>query len=243
MRINKYIASCGVTSRRKADSLVLSGKVYVNGTMVTDFIDVDETSDIVEINGERIFREKTKYYIALNKPVGFITSVGDDRGRQSVTDLTADIDARIFPVGRLDFNTSGLLLMTNDGDFANSVTHPSRKIYKTYLAHVSGFPSPKAIESLKRGIELSDGLTAPAKVKTVKAYPASCDIEISIYEGKKRQVRRMFEKIGCEVLALKRTSVGNVLLGNIPEGRWRHLTKQEILFFSPSGKQKTYNKM
>ena len=231
MRINKFIASCGITSRRKADCLVLSGKVFVNGKRICDFADIDEINDIVEIDGERIFREKTKYYIALNKPVGFITSVGDDRGRKSVTDLTADIDARIFPVGRLDYNTSGLLLMTNDGDFANNVTHPSRKIYKTYLAHVSGFPTDKALDSLKRGVRLSDGVTAPAKLRIIKTYPSSCDIEISIYEGRKRQVRRMFEEIGCSVLSLKRTQVGNVLLGNIPEGRWRHLTTQEIAYF------------
>ena len=237
MRINKYIASCGVTSRRKADELVLSGKVFVNGERVTDFIDIDEERDEVEVNGERIFREKTKYYIALNKPVGYITSVGDDRGRRSVTDLTSDIEARIFPVGRLDYNTSGLLLMTNDGDFANDIMHPSRKIYKTYVAHISGFPTPKTIDALKRGIELEDGVTAPAKVKVIKAYPSSCDVEISIYEGRKRQIRRMFEAVGYEVLELRRISVGNVLLGNIPEGRWRHLTKQEIGFFKKNAER------
>ena len=127
--------------------------------------------------------------------------------------------------------------MTNDGDFANSVTHPSRKVYKTYIAHISGFPGAKVIESLKRGIELSDGITAPAKLRIIKAYPSSCDIEISIYEGRKRQVRRMFEAVGFEVLALKRISVGNVMLGNIPEGRWRHLTKQEIAFFKKNAEK------
>lgn len=231
MRINKYIASCGICSRRRADELVKSGAVTVNGVIVTDFADIAE-NDTVTVNGEIIGLQKTKYYIALNKPEGYITSVGDDRGRPAVTDLVSDLNARIFPVGRLDFNTSGLLLMTNDGDFANRVTHPRRNVYKTYIAHIKGFPDYTALNILRRGVLLDDGKTLPAKAEVIKAYPGGCDVKISIHEGRNRQIRRMFSALGFEVLSLCRTEVGNVMLGNIPLGRWRHLTSGEISFFA-----------
>ena len=232
MRINKYIASCGVCSRRKADELIKDGKVKVNSETIYDFADVNPDFDGVEVDGRVINVEETKYYIALNKPKGFLTSVSDDRGRRCVTELIEDVNARLFPVGRLDYNTSGLLLLTNDGEFANNVMHPRKEVYKTYLAHVSGKLHSFTIETLKKGVILDDGeKTAPAKVEIVKDHPASCDVNISIREGKNRQVRRMFEALGHEVLELKRVSVGDVSLGNIPLGKWRHLTKQEIRSF------------
>lgn len=228
MRINKYIASCGVCSRRKADLLVLSGAVSVNGKRVTDFIEIDPLKDTVTVNGAEIKEEKTKYYIALNKPKGYITTSSDEKGRPHVTELTSDINARLFPVGRLDCNTFGLLILTNDGDFAYRVAHPKHNVYKTYIAHVKGTPTPAKLESLRKGINLPDGKTAPAQVEVLKIYPSSAEIKISIHEGKNRQVRRMFEALGHEIIDLKRVSIGNVLLGNLPLGRWRHLTSHEI---------------
>ena len=232
MRINKYIASCGICSRRKADELIKEGKVCVNGEVISDFADINPDYDVVSVNGNVINVEETKYYIALNKPKGFITSVTDDRGRRCVTELIEDLDARLFPVGRLDYNTSGLLILTNDGEFANNVMHPRKEVYKTYLVHASGRMHSFTIEKLKSGVIIEDGVkTAPALVEVIKQHPASCDVKISIREGKNRQLRRMFEALGHEVLDLKRISVGSVSLGNIPLGKWRHLTKQEIRFF------------
>lgn len=232
MRINKYIASCGICSRRGADTLIEQGKVKLNGNVIYDFPDVNPDIDVVEVDGKVINVEEVKYYIALHKPKGFITSVTDDRDRRCVTELIEDVNARIFPVGRLDFNTSGLLILTNDGDFANNVMHPRKEVYKTYLVHVKGRMHSFTTETLKKGVILDDGdKTAPAIVEVLKNHPASCDVKISIREGKNRQVRRMFEALGHEVLELKRISVGCVELGNLPLGKWRHLTKQEIRSF------------
>jgi len=232
MRINKYIASCGICSRRRADEYIKEGKVKVNGEVVYDFPDINPDLDVVEVNGSVINVEEAKYYIALHKPKGFITSVTDDRERRCVTELCEDINARIFPVGRLDYNTSGLLIMTNDGDFANNIMHPRKEVYKTYLCHVNGRMHSFTLETLKKGVIIEEGVkTAPAIVEVIKNHPASCDVKISIREGKNRQVRRMFEALGHEVLELKRISVGCVELGNLPLGKWRHLTKQEIRSF------------
>ncbi len=229
MRINKFLAGAGVASRRKADDIIKSGRVFVNGERVTEMgVDIDPDFDRVEIDGVPVMLSEKKYYILLNKPKGYITTTKDQFGRASVTDLTQDISTRIYPVGRLDYNTSGLLIMTNDGDFANMITHPKNKIYKTYIARVKGFPTVEAIHSLRRGVELDDGITAPAKVEVIKSYPTGVDIKISIYEGRNRQVRRMVEAIGLTVAELKRISVGSILLGHVPEGKWRHLTEREI---------------
>lgn len=228
MRLNKFIASAGVSSRRNADELIKKGRVSLNGEIVTEMgIDVSD-EDIVEVDGRVISEEKKKYYIVLNKPKGYITTTNDQFGRNSVTDLTKDINARLFPVGRLDCNTEGLLMMTNDGNFANSVTHPRNKVYKTYIARVFGFPSIAQIQTLKKGVQLEDGITAPAKVEIIKEYPRGVDIKISIYEGRNRQIRRMIEAIGFEVTDLKRVAVGNLLLGHLPSGKWRHMTEREV---------------
>ncbi len=228
MRINKYIASCGVCSRRHADDLILEGLVQVNGVVVTEpGLDIEE-GDVVSVNGEEIQLERKKLYIALNKPEGFVTTADDPFGRPTVMELVADVNTRLFPVGRLDYHTEGLLLLTNDGDFANAVTHPKNTVYKTYIAHVSGFPTLANIGRLSRGVMLEDGKTAPAKVMVVRQYPDSVDISISIREGKNRQVRRMVEAIGHKVLHLKRISVGNIQLGHLPKGKWRHLSEKEI---------------
>lgn len=228
MRINKYIASCGVCSRRKADDLVLSGVVFVNGKKIDSFMEIDPNNDTITVNGSQIKLEKTKYYVALNKPKGIVTTASDERGRDNVVELIDDIDARLFPVGRLDYNTTGLIILTNDGHFANCVAHPKNIISKTYIAHIKGIPEPCELDILRKGIKLEDGKTAPAKVEILKRYPSSSEVSISIHEGRNRQIRRMFEALGHDMIELQRISIGNVLLGNLPLGRWRHLTSHEI---------------
>lgn len=230
MRINKYIAACGVCSRRHADDLIKEGRVEVNSETVYDFVDVSD-GDRVCVDGQDISLEKKKYYIALNKPEGYITTVSDDFGRPSVMDLVTEIDARLFPVGRLDYNTRGLLILTNDGDFANRVMHPSNNVTKTYVAHIKGFPTILELNRLSKGIMLDDGKTAPAKAEIIKAMPASCLVRLTISEGRNRIVRRMFAALGYEILELERIEIGGLKLGHIPYGKWRHLKKAEIELF------------
>lgn len=229
MRLNKFLAGAGIASRRKADDIIKSGKVFVNGERVTEMgMDVDAELDRIEVDGIPVMLSDKKYYIMLNKPRGYITTTKDQFGRASVTDLVADISARIYPVGRLDYQTAGLLILTNDGDFANTVTHPRNEIYKTYILRVKGIPSVETIHQLRKGVELDDGITAPAKAEVIKTYPGGADIKISIHEGRNRQVRRMAEAVGLTVMDLKRIAVGSILLGNLPEGKWRHLTDKEV---------------
>lgn len=230
MRLNKYIASCGVCSRRRADEIIKEGRVKINGEAVFDFVDVSD-DDTVMVDGEKITLEKKKYYIALNKPEGFVTTTSDELGRHDVLELVSDINARLFPIGRLDFNTRGLLLLTNDGDFANKIMHPSYNITKTYVAHIKGFPSIIEINRLAKGIMLDDGKTAPAKVEIIKAMPASCLVQLTISEGRNRIVRRMFAALGYEILELERTAIGHIRLGNLPYGKWRHLKQAEVDLF------------
>ncbi len=234
IRLQKYLASCGVASRRKCEELITDGKITVNGKVATLGMSVDPDYDKILYNGNEIKEKNKKLYIMLNKPVGFLTTADDERGRQTVLDIVSrDINERVFPIGRLDKNTEGLLLLTNDGDFANRIIHPRYKIPKTYLALVSGgVPSPKDISALRHGVMLEDGLTQPAKVNIEKINPnGSCVMKITITEGKKRQVRRMFSFIGHPVLELKRISVGKLTLGNLPYGKWRHLREEEIKSF------------
>ncbi len=228
MRINKYIAASGVCSRRTADELIAEGRVCVNGVRITEpGMDVSD-SDIVTVDGERVQAAEKKYYIILNKPDGFVTTTDDPFGRPTVMELVTDLSARLFPVGRLDYHTEGLLILTNDGDFANRIMHPRNAIYKTYIAHVPGFPTLGKLAALRHGVRLEDGKTAPAKVTVVRQYPDGVDISISIREGRNRQVRRMIEAIGHKVTHLTRVSVGNVQLGHLPKGKWRHMTPKEI---------------
>lgn len=228
MRINKFIAAAGICSRRNADTLISEGRIMVNGVKVTEpGMDISE-ADVVLVDGKPVSAEAKKYYIALNKPDGFVTTTDDPFERPTVMQLVTDVNARLFPVGRLDFHTEGLLLLTNDGDFANHLMHPRHEVYKTYIAHVNGFPTPGQLGALRHGVKLEDGKTAPAKVTVIRQYPDGVDISISIREGKNRQVRRMFEAIGHKVTRLCRISVGNVQLGHLPRGKWRHLTPKEI---------------
>ncbi len=229
MRLQKYIAECGIASRRNAEKIIESGRVRVNGEIV-DFMGcvIDPECDVVEIDGRVIECESKKYYIMLHKPKNYVTTVSDDLGRPTVMHLVSDINARIYPVGRLDFDTTGLLIMTNDGDFANILTHPKHVVNKTYIARIDRPLSEDEIEKLQKGIDLDGVKTAPAKAENIKRPQKGYEVKITIHEGKNRQVRRMLDAVGVNVMSLKRISVGSLTLGNLPEGKWRKLSDAEI---------------
>lgn len=229
-RLQKVISRAGVASRRKAEQLILEGKVKVNGEVVTELGTKVSDSDTVEVNGIKLEKEDKVYYM-LYKPRGVISAVTDDKGRKTVVDFFKNkVEQRIFPVGRLDYDTTGLLLLTNDGEFSNLLTHPKYEIDKTYIARLKGVPTIENIKKLQRGILLDDGKTAPAKVKLIsrdfKANKSIC--EITIHEGRNRQVRRMFEAIGTPVVKLKRERFGFLTLGNLKPGEYRELSKHEV---------------
>lgn len=230
MRLNKYIAHSGITSRRKADELIGKGQVKINGEVAHVGAEVRE-GDLVEVSGRIIRPEKKLVYYMLNKPAGYITSLEDDRGRKTVMELFGDIKERIYPIGRLDYNTSGLLLLTNDGELANHIMHPSRVIVKTYEAEVKGFFRHADAEKLRRGIDIGDRRpTAPAEIEILRQSDSTSLVIVRIHEGRNRQVRRMMEAVGHEVLHLERTSVGNLKLGHLKPGRWRKLSEKEIQY-------------
>ncbi|CCJ33315.1 pseudouridine synthase [Caloramator australicus] len=226
-RIQKYIARCGVTSRRGAEELIKQGKVKVNGELIKDIILVDPERDIVEVNGKIIKPEERKVYIMLNKPVGYVTTVKDEKGRRTVLDLI-DVKERIYPVGRLDYDTSGLLILTNDGDFAYKLMHPSKEVDKVYIAEVEGIPTEKELEMFRNGLKIEDYITSKAKIEILKTIDKNAIVRIVIHEGKNRQVRKMCEKIGHKVLKLKRVQIGKIKLGSLEVGKWRYLNKEEI---------------
>ena len=228
MRINKYIADAGICSRRKADELISNGNVKINGLTVKELgVDVAE-GDVVEVNGSVIEAGRRKVYVAVNKPAGVITSMDDDRERETVADIVADIPERLFPVGRLDYNTTGLLIMTNDGQLTYTLTHPKHEVYKTYVAKVEGVLSGARAAKLRRGVDIGGFVTSPARVKVLKQMPRYAVVEISIREGKTRQVRKMFAAVGNKVRELKRTQIGEIRLGRLKEGHYRKLTREEI---------------
>lgn len=234
MRLNKYIAQAGVASRRKADELIANGNVKINGQTVREMgVDVRE-EDQVEVNGRSIKAAKKFVTIMLNKPKGFITSMADEKGRPMVTDLVADIEERLFPVGRLDFNTSGLLLMTNDGDLAQRLMHPQHKVYKTYRARVSGYLSNEKVAKLAKGIDIGGFVTSPARVSIIKQGDRSAIVEIQIFEGKNRQVRKMFAAVGNKVMDLERIAIGELRMGHLKEGHYRKLTPKEVEYLKNS---------
>ena len=231
MRLNKYIATAGIASRRKADELIKNGNVKVNGkTMLTLGYDVTE-NDKVEVNGRRILSDDVntkKLYYALNKPIGYVTSMHDEFARPTVKELVADLDARVFPVGRLDYNTSGLIIMTNDGDFAYKLTHPKHKIYKKYIVLVAGNISAEKLSKLRKGVDIGGFVTSKAFVKVIKASANSTLLEVKIHEGKNRQIRKMFAAVGNHVNELTRVAIGDVELGHLKEGHYRKLRKDEL---------------
>lgn len=225
-RLQKVMAHAGIASRRKAEQLILEGRVKVNGETVRELGRKVSPEDFIEVDGKPI-REEKKVYILLNKPVGYISTVDDPRGRRTVLDLVADVKERVYPVGRLDYDTSGLLILTNDGELTYKLTHPSFEVKKTYLVEVEGKPG-KELARLEKGVMLSDGMTAPAAVAEVKTGKNSTSFLLTIHEGRNRQVRRMCEAIGYPVKSLKRIKFAFLELGDLPEGRYRYLTENEI---------------
>ncbi|WP_059170999.1 23S rRNA pseudouridine(2605) synthase RluB [Bacillus sp. FJAT-27445] len=228
-RLQKVIARAGIASRRKAEDLITGGKVKVNGKVITELGVKVSPSDKVEVEEVQIQREEPVYFL-FYKPRGVISTVKDEKGRKAVTDFFPDIKERIFPIGRLDYDTSGLLLLTNDGDFANLLMHPRSEIDKVYVAKTEGIPQKEALRKLEKGIRLEDGKTAPARVKMLSSEKKkqTAIIEIAIHEGRNRQVRRMFEAIGHPVSKLKRERYGFLTLGGLKAGEMRELTPHEV---------------
>lgn len=231
MRINKYIASCGIASRRKAEELILENRVKVNGKLINELsFQINEKKDKVEVDGKLIGLEEKLVYIMLNKPEGYVTTVKDQFDRKSVIDLVKDIDARVYPIGRLDYETSGLLLLTNDGDLTYKLTHPKHEVDKTYIATVKGIPTQNEITNFEKGLYIEDYKTSPAKIKIVKKNIeknyAVC--EIKIHEGRNRQVRKMCKAINHPVMNLRRKAMGKIVLKDVEIGKYRHLTVEEV---------------
>jgi len=228
-RLQKVIAHAGIASRRKAEQLIQDGKVKVNGKVVRELGIKVSDQDEIEVNGVPIEKEEPVYFM-LYKPRGVISSVKDDKGRKVVTEYLEEVDKRVYPIGRLDYDTSGLLLLTNDGEFANLLMHPRYQVEKMYIAKVKGIPSKTELKQLERGVMLEDGMTAPAKVKlkSLDKKKKTSIIEITIHEGRNRQVRRMFEKIGHLVLKLKRERYAFLDLRGLNPGDVRELSPHEV---------------
>jgi len=224
MRLQKYIAHCGYASRRKAEQIITDGRVKVNGNIVFELGTKVDIEDVVEIDDVKLQLENKKVYILLNKPAGIVTTSADEFNRKTVLDLLEGIKERVYPVGRLDYGTSGLIILTNDGKFTNYLTHPSHEIEKTYQALFYGDFNSDKKSLLEEGIDIGDYITRPAKIKIIETG----NILISIKEGKNRQIRRMLDEIECEVYKLSRISIGSIKDGSLEIGKWRFLNKQEI---------------
>lgn len=231
MRLQKFLAQAGVASRRKSEELILSGKVKVNNITITELgTTVNPETDIVLYNDKRISPEEKKVYYMLNKPEGYVTTVKDEKGRKTVLDLFSKVSERIYPIGRLDCDTSGLLLLTNDGDITYLVTHPKHEIEKNYIATVRGIPSEQQLQQFRQGLLIEGRKTAKAKVKIINKKYESSTLSIKIIEGRNRQVRKMCSAIGHPVITLKRISIGSIELGELPVGKSRQLTLDEIKY-------------
>ena len=229
-RLQKYLANSGIASRRKCEEYILQGKVQVNGKTITELgVKVNPKKDKITFEGKNVKQEERKVYILLNKPIGYVTTSDEQFGRDKVLDLVK-VRERVVPVGRLDMYTSGALILTNDGDFVYKVTHPKHEITKTYTVTVKGIIKNEEVEQLRKGVKIDDYTTRPAKVKILKT-DEEIDIsrlEITIHEGKNRQVRRMCESVGRRVIALHRSKIGNIGVKDIELGKWRYLKDFEV---------------
>lgn len=228
IRLQKYLSMCAVASRRKAEELIAQGKVKVNGKVAEIGDKVSPKHDTVTVSGKKITASKENHYIMLHKPRGFITTMDDEMGRKCVAELVRDVGARVYPVGRLDKDSEGLLLMTDDGEFANRMTHPSKHIPKTYRVTVRPDVTEDMITAFATGIEIDGRMTSPADAHVIEKQENRVVMEIVLYEGRNRQIRKMCEALGLEVARLKRTSVGSIKLGMLQPGKWRELTADEV---------------
>ena len=227
-RIQKIIAQIGIASRRKAEEIIAEGRVTVNGSVAIIGMKADLLKDHIKVDGKLLIRSEPKIYLMFNKPRNVVTSLSDPEGRPAVKDYLKGVRYRVFPVGRLDFDSEGLLLLTNDGDFANNLLHPSKKIPKTYMVKVKGIIGDDKIVKLRQGVRLVDGRTLPARVRFARKSENNSWIEIVITEGKKRQVRRMVEAVGHPALKLRRVGIGGVRLSGLKIGEFRPLTEREL---------------
>ena len=232
MRINKYLAECGVASRRACDKLVAEGQVTVNGHTAAIGEDIDEQRDTIAVRGVPVERSIRHQYYLMNKPKGYICSVHDDRGRKTVLDLMPDRGGRIYPVGRLDYDTEGMLILTDDGDLGFRLTHPKNEIPKTYLVKIEGGITDAELNRLRAGVELDGKRTNKSKIKVVETDKKFTKLHVTINEGRNRQVRRMFESVGKEITFLKRIKIGDMGLGSLERGKVRKLTAEEILYLT-----------
>lgn len=230
-RLQKIISRAGVASRREAEKMILAGRVQLNGEIITELgTQAEPGKDRIAIDGQELRLSVPRLYFLLNKPQGYISAVKDDRGRQTVIDLLPKVKEYIYPVGRLDYDTEGLLILTNDGEMMNGLLHPRYEIAKTYIAKVQGVLRQNQVESLSNGVLLDDGMTAPAKVKlldTAKDH-SSCLVQLTIHEGRNRQVRRMLQAVGHRVLRLRRIGFAGLTLQDVAMGTYRELTKEEV---------------
>ena len=228
IRLQKYMADCGIASRRKCEELIAAGLVKVNGDTAQIGDKIAPKRDVISVNGRKITQDKGYVYVMLNKPRGFVTTMSDEMDRKCVAQLVADVGKRIYPIGRLDRDSEGLLLFTNDGEFANALTHPSKHIAKNYRVTVKPKITQEQLNILSSSIMIDGRETLPATVNVIADDPDRTVLEIILYEGRNRQIRRLCEEAGLITARLKRQSIGGVKLGMLQPGEWRYLTKEEI---------------
>lgn len=231
MRLQKYMALCGVASRRKSEKIILEKRVMVNGEIINKLgVKINPEKDKVIVDGKTIYTEEDKKYILLNKPVGYITTVKDEFNRAKVMDLIKGIEERIYPVGRLDYDTSGLLLLTNDGEITHKLTHPSNEIKKRYISKVKGVPTSSELKKFRNGLKIDNYITSKAEISLLKECGNTSIIVMEIHEGKNRQIRKMCAAINHPIIQLKRIAIGDLKLGNLDTGSWRYLSRKEIKY-------------
>ena len=228
VRLQKYMADCGVASRRKSEELIAAGKVKVNGHVAFIGAKINPKKDIVTVKGKRIEQESSLRYIMLHKPRGYVTTVSDERGRKTVMELVSDVKERVYPVGRLDKDSEGLLLLTNDGEFANAVMHPSGEIVKIYRVTVRPEVDDDTLNILRNGVEIDGRKTAPCDIFVISEEEGRAVLEFHLHEGRNREIRKMCESVGLEVARLKRIALGPIKLGMLPLGKYRELNENEL---------------
>ncbi|WP_352417866.1 pseudouridine synthase [Proteiniborus sp.] len=229
MRLQKFMAQCGIASRRKSEEIIANKRVKVNGTIVTELgYKIDPLHDVVIVDGKRIKHREKNIYIIMNKPKGYVTTVSDEYSRKTVLDLVKDVKERVYPIGRLDYDTSGLLLLTNDGELAYKLIHPKFEVVKTYIATVKGKPTEEELEKFRNGLEIDRYITSDAEIEILSNTNDKSVVKIQIHEGKNRQIRKMCDKIGHPVTSLKRIAIGELELGTLKKGCWRFLRENEI---------------
>ncbi len=228
MRLQKYMAACNVASRRKCEEMIADGRVSVDGETITQPGMKIGVNNVVKVDDRTVSLSNKKVYIILNKPEGYLSTVTDDFGRKTVMDLVKDTSERLYPVGRLDKDTTGLLLLTNDGDFHYHMTHPSHEIDKEYIAGINGRINSDTIKAFNKGFFMDGSITAPAKISEMSFNEKFSVVKIVIHEGKKRQVKRMLKECGFNTLFLQRTRIGDIMLGDLPVGKWRYLSSKEL---------------